>query len=91
MRGDVQSGLVGADRVHTVYYDSTREFVTEFEWRHRSATLELVDTVGDAVHRASELLAEPPGVAIVMPVGQQDVLGLDELSGVLRGLEAEPG
>jgi hypothetical protein len=71
---DVESGLVGTDRVDLVYDGAARKLVAEIERLDWPASIELVDAVTDAVHRAPELIAQAPGVAIVVAVREQDVL-----------------
>ena len=60
---------------------SPGKLVTEVERLDRAATFELVHAVADAVHRAAERLAQPPGVAIVVTV-----LGFNLLGDGLRDL-----
>ena len=73
--GDVQRGLVGADRADLVDDDPAGKLVPELKRRHRPPALQLVQAVGDAVHLAAEGLPQPPGVAVVVAIGQHDVPG----------------
>ena len=68
MGGDVQRGLVGADRVDLVDDHAARQLVAEVERLGRAAAVELMHAVADAVHGRSERLAQPPRVAVVVAV-----------------------
>jgi hypothetical protein len=74
--GCVKGAIVCADRVHLVGDDAARQLVVELERFDRAASLELVEAVADAVHRAAEGVVELPRVAVVVAVGEQEVLGL---------------
>ena len=70
----LQSALVRADRVHLVGDDAARQLVLELERLDRATSLELVEPVADAVHRAAEGFAQLPRVAVVVAVREQQVL-----------------
>src|SRR5438046_3139803 len=74
VRGHVEGALIRADHVYLVGEDAARELVVEIERLDRATTLELVQPVADAVHRAAERVAQRPCVAIVVAVGEQEVL-----------------
>jgi hypothetical protein len=70
-----KGALVRADRVHLVRDDAARQLVVELERLDRAASLELVEPVADAVHRAAEGVVELPRVAVVVAVREQEVSG----------------
>jgi hypothetical protein len=81
----VQRGLVRADRVDLVHVDLARQLVAEIERLHRPAAFDLVQPVANAVNCGSERVLQSPGVAVVVAVGQNRVLG-----GAVRLEECEP-
>ena len=74
MGRDVQRALVGADGVHLVGDHPARELVAEVERRHLASALELVQPLAHAVHLRAEALDVLPRVAVVVAVGQDEVL-----------------
>src|SRR5581483_747853 len=84
---------VRADRIHLVNVDRAEQLVPEVERLHGPATLELVQAVSDAMNRAAERLAQTPGIAIVVPIGQDRVRGsavsFEELEAIGRNHRIE--
>src|SRR5436309_138049 len=74
MVGNMERGLVRADRVDLVRDHVARKLVAEVERLDRTASLQLVQAIADAVHGAPERLAELPGMAVVVPIGEEDML-----------------
>lgn len=72
---EVQRGLIGTDHADLMGDRSAGKLVAEVKSFDRSASVQLVDAVADAVHRAAESLLQLPRMAVVMTVRQQHVLG----------------
>ena len=73
--GRVQRALIWADGVDLVGNDAAGEHVGEVERLDGAASLQGVQSVSDAVHRAPESILEFPCVSVVVAVGQQEMLG----------------
>ncbi len=73
--GDVQRGLVRADRVDLMRDHTARQRVSKCERRHRATALELVDAGVDAMHLSAESLDDLPAVPVVVPAAEHDVRG----------------
>jgi hypothetical protein len=79
VRRCVKGTLVRANRVHLEGDDAAWKLVVELERLDRAASLEFVEPVADAVHRAAKSVAQLPRVAVVVAVREQEVLGPDLL------------
>jgi hypothetical protein len=86
VRREVKRGLVGTDRADLEGNRSAGELLVEVEGLDRAASFDLVQPVANAVHCAAELVAEPPAVAVVVAIGEQDVLGRPVLVKPLESL-----
>ena len=82
----VSSGQIASDLEGD---DFTGQVLTEVKCLDRSPSLELIQTVADAVHRAPERLTKPPGIAVVVAVGEQHVLGFPVLLEPLQPLSRD--
>ena len=74
MHRHVQRAFIWADRAHLIGDDAARQLVVELKRLDRAATLELMQAVPDAVHRAAEGVAQLPGVSVVVAVGEHEML-----------------
>jgi hypothetical protein len=70
----VREGRTHPRRSHLEGDDASRELVVELERLDRATSLELVEPVTDAVHRAAEGIAQLPRVAVMVAVREQQVV-----------------
>ena len=67
------SAVRRADRPNLVSHDPPGSSSPNSNGVTVAAAVQLGQAVGDAVHLAAEGLPQPPGVAIVVAIGQHDV------------------
>ncbi len=75
MRRHEEGGLVRADRADLVGDDSAGQLVPEVERLHRLAAVELVQAFANAADARTEASRELAAGAVVVAVGEEDLLG----------------
>jgi hypothetical protein len=71
----VESGLFRTQDADLQRQEAVREGLTEVEWLHLLSLREFVHSGRMGVHRAAKGLGEAAAVPVVVPVGEQDVMG----------------